>query len=277
MVLDGLDHLATAVSVIGDGDREPAIVLPGGPCRDPEYLADLAGIGDSRPLIVMHPRGTVSSGGLSRGWWTDAQDVGNLTRALGLDSVDVIAHSAGTRLALAAATQYPGLVRSMLLITPPASWLSMSESDSAALAESQGDPFIAEAFRSMLVDEPTSEREFQDSLRRHAPAGYAKWGDREKAHAKVGAMNWEAATTWFNDIPADVVARIAAADLPPTLVIGGDQDLLTGVQPVREYAEVVGAEVAFIRECGHYPWIEQPEAFAALAGRWLSGRGAAAQ
>jgi len=274
MMLGGLD-LLTAVSVIGEGDREPAIVLPGGPCRDPEYLGDLAGIGNSRPLIVMHPRGTSSSGGLSRGWWTDAEDVLSLTRALGLGPVDVIAHSAGTRLALATATQYPGLVRSMLLITPPATWLSMTEQDSAVIADSHSDPLIVEAFRSMAVDDPTSEEEFQESLRRHAPAGYAQWGDREKAHAKVGAMNWAASSAWFDNIPVDVVARISTAELPPNLVIGGDRDLLTGVQPVREYAEVLGGEAVFIRECGHYPWIEQPEAFAALAGRWLIDPGAA--
>ncbi|WP_218683114.1 alpha/beta fold hydrolase, partial [Microbacterium sp. BF1] len=43
---------------------------------------------------------------------------------VGLESIDLVAHSAGTRLALATATQFPDRVRSMALITPPATWLT---------------------------------------------------------------------------------------------------------------------------------------------------------
>ncbi|WP_308289698.1 alpha/beta hydrolase, partial [Microbacterium sp. BF1] len=111
-------------STIGNATGEPAIVLPGGPCRGPEYLGDFAGLGNDRSLVVLHPRGTPRSGGLSRGWWADAADVITLADALGLESIDLVAHSAGTRLALATATQFPDRVRSMALITPPATWLT---------------------------------------------------------------------------------------------------------------------------------------------------------
>ena len=35
------------------GAGEPVVVLPGGPCRGVEYLEDLAGLADDRPLVVM--------------------------------------------------------------------------------------------------------------------------------------------------------------------------------------------------------------------------------
>jgi len=57
----------------------------------------IAGIGESAHVVVLHPRGTTRSGGLSRGWWTDADDVVALLDALHLPAASVLAHSAGTR------------------------------------------------------------------------------------------------------------------------------------------------------------------------------------
>lgn len=99
MRVDDLD-LAFAVTETGPADADPVIVLPGGPCRGPEYLSDLAGLDSTRRRVVLHPRGTPRSGGLSRGWWQDADDVAALVDALGMDAAHLIAHSAGTRLAL---------------------------------------------------------------------------------------------------------------------------------------------------------------------------------
>ena len=267
-----LDLLPFAVTTLGHADGAPAIVLPGGPCRGPEYLGDLAGLADQHALVVLHPRGTPASGGLSRGWWSDAEDVAALIDALGLDSVNLVAHSAGTRLALATAVRFPERIRSLALVTPPASWLTGTPSDADALAAARTEPAVIDALASMRVDDATTEQAFRESFRRQAPAGYARWTDAEQAHSDVGAVSLAAASAWFTDIPPDAVERIRATDFPPSLVIGGDQDLLTGVQPVKDYAALLGAEFSLIRACGHYPWVEQPETFSRLLHAWLSAR-----
>ena len=128
---------------------------------------------------------------------------------------------------------------------------------------------MAAALTSMAVDDPTTEQAFREMFLRQAPASYARWTDVEHAHSGVGAVSLAAAAAWFTDIPADAVARIRAATLPPSLVIGGDYDLLTGAQPVRDYAALLGAELSMIRDCGHYPWIEQPEVFRDVLCAWL--------
>jgi pimeloyl-ACP methyl ester carboxylesterase len=64
--------------------------------------------------------------------------------------------------------------------------------------------------------------------------------------------------------------RIRAAVQPPSLVIAGDQDLLTGVEPVATYARILGASYTLIERCGHYPWIEQPHAFRHRLDAWLN-------
>ena len=78
-----------------------------------------------------------------------------------------------------------------------------------------------------------------------------------------------AASAWFQDIPADAAERIRSASLPPTTIIAGDADLLTGVRPVADYAAALGADLVWLAACGHYPWVEQPTAFRDAITTWL--------
>ena len=178
-------------------------------------------------------------------------------------------------LALATAVRFPGRVRSMLLVTPPATWLTDTPYDGETIgAHRRDEPELAAAVQSMMRGAPATEADFQRALMVEAPAGYARWGDAERAHAPIGALSLAAASAWFTDIPEDAAAQILAADLPPTLVVGGERDLLTGLEPVRAFATALGARFAGIADCGHYPWVEQPAAFRAIAAEWLSTVGA---
>jgi pimeloyl-ACP methyl ester carboxylesterase len=263
------DGAQIAIHSLGGPNTEPALFIPGGPCRGVEYIGDLAGLGTARALTVIHPRGTAHTGGLSRGWWNDADDVIAVADATGVESIDLVAHSAGTRLALATAARYPSRVRSMLLVTPPAAWLAGVPHDGPEVAAQSTDPALTAALASMAGPGPATEREFQRSLGVEAPAGYAKWTDVEREHSKVGAMSLAASTAWFKDIPDDAANSILSIALPRALVIGGRQDLLTGLRPVQAYVEALHAEAIFIDDCGHYPWLEQPDAFYRGAADWL--------
>ncbi|MRG59460.1 alpha/beta fold hydrolase [Agromyces sp. CFH 90414] len=249
---------------------EPALVVPGGACRGVEYLEDLAGAASVRSLAVLHPRGTPSTGGRSRGWWTDADDLVDLADHLGLAQVDVVAHSAGTRLALAAAVRYPERIRSLTLVTPPAMWLTGTPWDGRAIADRRADPELEVALASLLGADPVEQADFERHRVVEGPAGYAKWTDRERAHVSVGDWELAADLAWFEGIPDDAADRVREASLPPVTVIAGDGDLLVGVAPVVAYAELLHAELVMLAECGHYPWVEQPEAFRAALGRALA-------
>jgi pimeloyl-ACP methyl ester carboxylesterase len=264
------DGMPIAVHTVGSAGGAPAVVIPGGPCRGVEYLGDLAGLGSVRRLKVIHPRGTLPTGGLSRGWWNDAGDVIAVADSLGLEAVDLIAHSAGTRLALAVAARFPGRVRSLTLVTPAAAWLTGTPHDGVAVAARRVEPMIDSALASMGGPAPTNEAAFQLALGVEGPAGYANWSENEREHSNAGAMTLAAATAWFNDIPRDAPQRIVGASLPPSLVIGGREDILSGVHTVQAYAEALGAELVLIDDCGHYPWVEQPIAFREAATDWLT-------
>ena len=193
--------LAFAVSTTGDDAAPPLIVLPGGPCRDPEYLEDLAGIGAYARIVILHPRGTSQSGGLSRGWWTDADDVVALLDALRLPSARVLGHSAGTRLALATAVRYPDRVARLALVTPPATWLTATPWDGQSLGAGRAEPEVAAALAALAEPTASDDESFVDQFQRQSAAGYAHWTAIEQAHARVGAMGLAAASAWFSDIP----------------------------------------------------------------------------
>lgn len=264
------DGTRLATHLLGESSIDPALVLPGGPCRDVEYLGDLAGLAQDRPLVVIHPRGTTTTGGLSRGWWNDASDVIAVADSVGLSTFDLVAHSAGTRQALAVAAMFPGRVRSMLLVTPATALLAGSDHDGAEIAALRTEPELAVALASLTGPPPSDEASFQRARALQGPAGYARWGTAERAHAAVGAQTFAAASAWFDDVPDDAASRILAAALPRALVLGGTDDILSGVRAVRTYAESVGAGLTLIDDCGHYPWIEQPRTFRRVAANWLA-------
>ncbi|QAY74879.1 alpha/beta hydrolase [Agromyces protaetiae] len=269
MFVTSPDGTRIATHTIGSATGEPALLITGGPARGVEYLGDFAGVGEVRPLQVVHPRGTPTTGGLSRGWWNDTADVIAVAEASGLEAFDLVAHSAGTRLALATVAQHPGRIRSLLLVTPPATWLTGAAYDGEELARRRAEPEVAAALASMLGEDPADEDEFQTSWRVEGPAGYAAWTAVERAHAEVGEMHLDASNAWFRDIPSDAAERVLHSELPPTLVIGGREDLLTGFRPVEAYASALGADAVFIDECGHYPWVERPVEFGGVASDWL--------
>jgi pimeloyl-ACP methyl ester carboxylesterase len=74
-------------------------------------------------------------------------------------------------------------------------------------------------------------------------------------------MSLAGTNAWSGEVPDDAASNVLAAAMPPTSVIGGAEDILSGVRPVRAMASALGATLHMIPGCGHYPWVEQPEAF----------------
>lgn len=259
------------VDVLGDGEN-PILLLPGGGVRDPIYLGDPATWGIRRSVAVVHFRGTPATGGRPRPWWDQGDDLESVRRWLGLGEVDVLAHSAGGRVALAYAASGAPL-RRIGLITPPATWLTGGTDDVRELAEPRaGDPEI----RAALDAPPLSlsdEEVFERHQRTTAPLGYAVWDDAARRHSRTGTTDIDALRAFFGSPPPpELMARIAAL-AQPVHVIGGAQDLLSGNRPVRELAALFSAgSIEMIDACGHYPWIDQPAAFAEALDRWISSR-----
>lgn len=267
----------------GASERPPLIVLAGGPARHPEYLGDLAGLTGLRTLVVLHQRGVGASAAsptaAAAAWPELAEDVEALRRHLGLPEIELLGHSAGTRVALSYAARYPHHLASLCLLTPPVQWIGSTPDDSADLiAVHRDEPWYDDYMANRpKVRAATSAAELNRFVAHIAPTAWARWTDQARAHEATGAKHPAAQDLFFTDADATGIVDGLTRVHCPVLVVAGTADGLTGHAPVLALAELFrhGRAVS-IADAGHYPWVEQPIAFAeALAGFYEPGGRAA--
>ncbi|MFI9615201.1 alpha/beta fold hydrolase [Streptomyces sp. NPDC052023] len=251
------------------GDGAPLVVLPGGPMRRSTYLGDLGGLAAHRRLVLLDLRGTgdseVPADPATYRCDRLVDDVEALRVHLGLERMDLLAHSAGGSLAMLYAARHPGRVARLALITATPWALDMpatTEDRLAAARLREGQPWFAEAF-------PAFEkwlRQGGDFDPRFIPFFYGRWDEAAAAHAERDEQesNDEAAGRYGSegafDAPA-TRAALAALDAP-VLVYAGELD--GGPRPglAHRTAEVFPhAEVAVQPGAGHYPWVDDPKWF----------------
>ena len=271
------DGTEIAYSVLGEGS--PLVCLPGGPGRAVEYLGDLGGLAASRQLILMHPRGVGSSAdpGDPATFRVDrlVDDVESLRVHLGLDRMDLLAHSAGSVLATLYAAAYPDRVRRLILVTPGLAAVGVhgTEQDmGAALERSSAEPWYPGALAALekIFDGDLSIEAFGASR----PLFYGHWNDVAQAHATAGtAERYLAARAgYFAGVDLDVSSTRAALKRlrGPVLLYGGELDPMVTSAALREAAPLFNdARVVVQPEAAHFPWVDHPRAFAATIASFL--------
>jgi pimeloyl-ACP methyl ester carboxylesterase len=271
------DGTSLAYHVLGEGD--PVICLPGGPMQDSAYLGDLGGLSAHRQLIMMDLRGTGDSGVPAdpASYRCDrlVGDVEALRQHLGLDQVDLLAHSAGTNLAVLYAARYPERVRKLALITP-SQWAVGIDITTAARREiallSRDESWFTAAFAAM--EAIWAGQEGDDSWRAVAPFFYGKWDAVAQAHmaASEGKQNEDAAAAYGAEGAYDPAATRAAlaAFGGPVLLLAGEIDLNSIPGAVAEYAGLFAdAELVVQPGAGHYPWLADGDQFVAAVADFL--------
>ena len=251
------------------GSGKTLIALAGGGGRHPSYLGDLAGLPGQ--LVVPHFRGVGESPGPAKSYWELAHDLEDLREHLVLHQLDLVAHSAGTRLAMAYAAQYPDNVASMLLITPPSAHLTDTPSDAADItAHRRGEPAF-DAAVAAFPRQPKTQSEFEGWQAAVAPAMYAVWSERERAHYQVGSTELATVRAFFGVAPPQDFPQLLGKTQAKVRLIAGAQDFSTGLAPVQAAATLfANGETVVLDDCGHYPWVEQPLAFRRVADPFLA-------
>jgi proline iminopeptidase len=271
------DGTEIGYSVLGEGS--PLVCLPGGPGRAVEYLGDLGGLATSRQLILMDPRGV----GLSADPGDPAtfrvdrlvDDVESLRVHLGLDRMDLLAHSAGSILATLYAAAYPERLSTLILVTPGLAALGVhgTEADMGAVLErSAAEPWYPTALAALekIFDGDLSMEAFRASR----PLFYARWDNVAQAHASAGtAERYRAARAgYFAGVDLDASSTRAALKRlrGPVLLYGGGLDPIVTSALLREAAPLFNdAHIVVQAEAAHFPWVDDPRAFAAAIGAFL--------
>jgi pimeloyl-ACP methyl ester carboxylesterase len=272
------DGTRLAYHLIGSG---PAVVcIPGGPGRASAYLEDLAGLAQHHTLVRFDLRGTGRSElPLDRESLTFprlADDVEALRVARGLDSVDLVAHSAGCFVALTYAARHPDRVSRLVLVTPSGRGFGAVMEDVRAIRASRShEPWYAEAAAVEAEVEMYPPHKRDRPHRELRVFGYGRWDDRAQAHAASTDVQMSLRAMAGFGPGEDFDGAKLVADLQqviaPTLVIVGRLDGMTGVKAGHLIADMLpNSRVVEIDEASHFPWVDAPEEFGTAAAEFLA-------
>jgi pimeloyl-ACP methyl ester carboxylesterase len=272
------DGTQLAIHEVGDGP--PLLCIPGGPGRAAEYLEDLGGLSKSRTLLRLDNRGTGSSElpadreSLRLDRLPD--DIEDVCVALGLEPVDVLAHSAGCAVALLHAARHPDAVRRLVLITPSGRVFGWEPDDLDPIRMARaGEAWYAEAAEAQaaLDEDPRLARHLEPITR---PFWYARWDERAQAHAAAGTRQMSLrAYAGFRpdaDYEVDAARESLRAITAEVLIVVGERDAVTGVSVADKYCSLVPhSKRVVVPNAAHYPWVDEPSAFRGVIEDFLVG------
>lgn len=274
-----------AYEVHGTGTRTPLLVLHGGPGIPHDYLANLALLGDERPVVFYDQLGCgLSDRPDDPALWTRerfAREVDAMRLALGLEEVVLYGHSWGSILAVdyltGASGERPCGVRGAILAGPALSiprWIEDSRRLISSLPED-----VAEA---ILEGERTGDTD-SEAYRAATQAFYARYVCRsdpwpeelERAFAGMGeqvyvSMNGPTEFTITGPLrTVDVTPRLGELGVP-VLYICGEHDEATP-ESTRAYAALTpDSEVVVVEGAAHVANYDRPTEYMRALRRWLS-------
>jgi pimeloyl-ACP methyl ester carboxylesterase len=192
-----------------------------------------------------------------------ADDAAALLRSLGIERAHVMGFSGGSVTAQWLALRHPDVVRSLVLVStwarPDAFARSTMESlhwlvDAAPSERAMLEAFFLWIYTARAHDDGTVAAIIDDALafpHPQAPEGF---------HRQLAS--W-AAHDSFDRLPEIAV---------PTLVVAGDEDILTPARLGRVVAErIAGAELVVLPGEAHQPFQERPDEFNQLVDAFWSG------
>ena len=262
-----LEVNGTKLFYVKSGRGMPFIALHGGLGYDHAYMrTPLAGVEDLVRVTYFDQRGNGRSDPVPLETITMkqlAEDVEAVRSELGYERVGIVGHSFGGFVALEFATTFPDRVSHLLLLdTSPGAFEPTPEELAERGDRSWITPEVEDALRSPM---PRSDEEFASLLPALVPA-YVRTVDpsvllteMQRALLKVDAMRagFQTLAGWS---VVDKLGTITA----PTLVVCGRHDLQTTPECAKRLSTAIpNAELAWFENSGHFPWVEEPQAFEA--------------
>jgi proline iminopeptidase len=254
------------------GDGPPLLVLHGGPGFDHTYFRpDFDRLADRYRVIYCDHRHQGRSGRPPIETLTieqSADDAVALLDHLGVDRAVIAGHSYGGFIAQELALRHPDRVAALLLLSTTPGQLGATDDPDA----DQGPP-PPDGFVEAMSSAPTTDDEFAAMAPKMLPYYLHRitWDDVSPrladTHYDVAAMvrGMEVLQSWSS---VDRLDRITA----PTLLLVGRHDVPTSwPQSARIARRIPNSQLVLFEDSGHFPWMEEPDAFWAATHAWLAG------
>ena len=242
------------------------LVLHGGPGADHQYLLpQMLALAEDHELVFYDQRG----GGKSRTddptpitWQTHVEDLAAVASELAFDRPEIIGYSWGGLLAMlyaTAASRLSPVASSLVLIDPAPVTRTYREQFEAEFSRRQQGPAIQQ-MRAELAASGLRERD-PDAYRQRgcelSVAGY--FADPARAHdltpfRVVGRVQQ---SVWSSLGDFDLTSALAHVTIP-SLIVHGREDPIP-LESSQAAARALGARLVVLDDCGHVPYVEQPQ------------------
>jgi proline iminopeptidase len=266
----------------GPPDAPTLLVLHGGPGAHHDYLLpqmlELSRLAGGRQLLFYDQRG----GGQSRTdshepvtWQTQVRDLGAVIREFGLEGTAIVGYSWGGLLAMLYASEAAGTgdagppPGALVLVDPaPISRAFRARFEQEFARRSAGERIqrlraeLAESGLRATDPEAYRQRNFELSV-----AGYFldPGQARNLTPFRVSARTQQSVWDSLGDFDLAADGRLARISVP-TLILHGREDPIPLASSQRA-AQIMQAQLVVLDNCGHVPYVEQPEAlFSAIDG-----------
>lgn len=269
----------------GKGKGHPVIVIHGGPGLDQGYLLpQMAELAENHEVIFYDQRASGRSTGDitedSMQLDTFVEDLDAVRRAFGLKKVTLLGHSWGGFLAMEYACDHPEAVEKLILMSSMApssdelsqfitNWLKIMAPIQEELKHIRGSPEF------LSGDPETVENYYRLIDRRYCY-------NPEKANELSLRMSWKAGINSFmiNDMvretvflkPFDLHDELKELHIP-VLIIHGDADPIPFSTAEKTHKTIQGSKFVLLKECGHYPYVEQPKLLFKTLNEFLGSTG----
>lgn len=255
------------------GDGPPVVVLHGGPGAHHDYLLPgFDSLANSRELIYYDQRGGGRSP-VSRetpvGWKEHVADLEELRQQWGIAELVLAGYSWGGLLALLYAVEFPEKVAGLALVSPAPAWREARSEFERRFQQRNLAPELqrerATLRESGLREEDPAQyaqRLFELSV---APYFFDPAKARELTPFRVTGRTQQEVWNSLGDY--DLRPQLGRLRLPTQLIQGEDDVIPAAVS--REVARLTGAELHWLPRCGHVPYVEALDEFAALMDNFL--------
>lgn len=263
-----LEHTQIFYETIGSGS--PCFVLHGGLGLDHTYFRPwLDPLADQVSLFYLDHRGNGRSGRPPLETLTFEQfcaDIEALRVALSLPQIILLGHSYGGFIALEYARRYSAQVSHLVLVDTVAA-LDFHQEIEANLERRN----LSAEIRAALAASPSSDEAFRNVMETVLPLYFHRF-DPVVARAAFQQVRWnlKANLRGFELLETyNMRPHLHTLELPSLCIAGASDFLALPSQVQRLGKELATANVVIFEDCGHFAFIEQPQAFLETVRSWL--------
>jgi proline iminopeptidase len=263
------------------GSGTPAILLSGGPGFTVDYMVP---VGDFLPAgyrrIFFEQRGTgksrpptLSPGSMTL--QTVVEDLEALRLHLKQDRLLLIGHSWGGMLAMAYAAAHPDRVDRLILIGPGGPTLEFTTwvNDNIRMRLRPEDLEAQRTWGEAPKRGVDPDKAALESIKAIAP-GYFFERDKGLAFRSQlpdGTLKVQVNMLLFADMGKGYDLRPNLGKLDrPVLIVQGHQDPIGDKTAEDIRASIKSSVLQYINQCGHFPWLEQPEEFRRILAEFFA-------